>query len=184
MQEPPYHNDNPYTAYGSGSSSQENVPSYNNPSGQNYGNQDQPYSNSSGQNYGNQSQPYGSPSGQNYGNQSQPYGSPVGPGSNQGQNYANQPYGYGSPVQPVGQSNGWAIAGLIVGIISIALCWIPFFDFVPAIVGIILSIVARRRPNQQGLALTGLILSIVGLVISVIYLVILIAAIVSAANSQ
>jgi hypothetical protein len=177
MQEPPNLGNNPYNSYGP--SSQENASPYGNPSGQNYADTNyanQPYGgtpNNAGPNYVNQ--PYGgtpnNPAGPGYGGPASP-------------NYGNQPYGYGTPGQPVSQTNGLALAALIVGIISVVLCWIPFFNFVPAIIGIILGILARRRPEQRGLGLAGLILSIIALVISVVYLIILVAAVIGAANSQ
>jgi hypothetical protein len=188
MQEPPYRNDNPY-----GSSSQENSTQYSNPSGQNYGTPNQSYGSPSGQNYNDPNQSYSNPSGQNYGNPNQSYGNPAGQNYNDpnqtysnpaGQNYGNQPYGYGSPVQPVAQSNGVAIAALIVGIISVVVCWIPFFGLVPPIVGIILGIIGRRKPVQQGISLAGLVLSIVGLVGALVITLLLVAGIIAAANSQ
>ena len=93
-----------------------------------------------------------------------------------------QPYppiqnpGYGLPQQapyyaapyPVASEPGsaMAIAGLILGIISIFTSWFPFFGLVMPIVGIVLSLLGRRAVSKRLLATIGLILSIIALVIS------------------
>ncbi len=66
-------------------------------------------------------------------------------------------------------TNGWGIGGLVLGIVSLLLGFIPFFGFlalVPAPFGIISSIVGLVVKNKKrGLAITGLILSILAIVV-------------------
>lgn len=58
------------------------------------------------------------------------------------------------------------LAGLICGIASLTLCCGCLGEFV-AIVGLILSIIAQQKGEQQ-YSLAGIIVSIVGLVLSII----------------
>lgn len=127
-------------------------------------------------------------------NQNQTYpanGQNVQPASNQpypanGQSAAfnqNQPYGqswqpypqqnYTQPVRAVVcdtmpmKNNNVAIAGLILGILSILGCWIPFWDLILSIAGIICSAIGLSQKGQtNGMAVGGLITSIIGLLLS------------------
>ena len=57
-----------------------------------------------------------------------------------------------------GPSNTWGLAGLIVSLVGLLLCGIL------SPIGLILSIVGLRRPQQRGLAVAGLIIGIIGTV--------------------
>lgn len=68
-----------------------------------------------------------------------------------------------------------AIVGLVLGIISIIACWIPYASFcaiVTGIVGIILSAKGKKAlqaaNEKAAMATVGLVLSIVGLVAGII----------------
>ena len=70
---------------------------------------------------------------------------------------------------------GLAIAALVLGIAGLVLVWLPFLAVVAlpaAIVGLILGIIAMRKGQPKGLALTGVILSGVAILISVISVVV------------
>ncbi len=71
------------------------------------------------------------------------------------------------PMAQPDQNGGFAIAGLILGIVSIPtaffLCGIVF-----GIVGIVLSALGRRSVSRRTMATIGLALSIVGVAITVI----------------
>lgn len=70
---------------------------------------------------------------------------------------------------------GFAIAALVLGIAGLVLVWLPFLAVVAlpaAIVGLILGIVAMRKGQPKGFALTGVILSGVAILISVISMVV------------
>lgn len=52
------------------------------------------------------------------------------------------------------QSNGLAIASMVLGIVSLILtCILPYVSWVLAIVGIVLAAIARKRQNQEWLQL-------------------------------
>ena len=88
--------------------------------------------------------------------------------------YAYQPQGqfnspYNAPVQKPGP-NGFQVASLIVGIISIVCCCWGLFSIIPAtvhILGIILAIVGNKK-GKHGVGTGGLTCSIIGLVLAVI----------------
>lgn len=87
--------------------------------------------------------------------------------------YQQQPY-MGTPETP---KRGLAIAGIVLGALSIVLCWLGL-PIVLAIVGLILSIVAfvaaKKVPqSKKTLSIVGLILNIIGLVLCGIFIAIL-----------
>ncbi len=72
--------------------------------------------------------------------------------------------------------NGLAVAGLVLGILGLALCWLPFIGWLCAIVGIILGAVGMSRAKKiggkgKGMAVAGLICGILGLAIGVLLFV-------------
>ena len=85
---------------------------------------------------------------------------------------------YAQPTQPVmitppvsaTRSNGIAIAGLIMGILSLCFFWFPGVGALFATLGLIFSIigVARRNARAKGCAITGLILSILGMFLFIV----------------
>ncbi|MBR6384437.1 MAG: hypothetical protein IKS56_10700 [Lachnospiraceae bacterium] len=82
-----------------------------------------------------------------------------------------------------GGSKGLSIAGLIIGIASLLCCAIPCLNCVLGLVGLILSIIAKKK-KLGGPATGGLITSIIGLVgafiVIIVWLVIIILNIVKA----
>jgi hypothetical protein len=66
------------------------------------------------------------------------------------------------------QSNGLGVAGLVLGIASIVLCWVPFLGLASGIVGLVCS-VKQRKAFPNGIATGGLVTSIIGTVFSVLY---------------
>ena len=79
------------------------------------------------------------------------------------------PAASGQSAAPAKTTNGWGIAGLVLGIISFLLGCIPFFGFlafVPAPFGVIASIVGMTRKGQKrGMAIAGLVLSILAIIV-------------------
>ena len=70
----------------------------------------------------------------------------------------------GGYVQP--QSNGLAVASLVLGILSIVFVWIPFvglISWILAPVGLVLGLVALSKPYGRGMAIAGTVCSAVGL---------------------
>ena len=79
------------------------------------------------------------------------------------------------PMQQGPKNSGKAIAGMVLGIISLLICYIPYFGIIPSIVGLILSILGRKdvtnKPQEykgNGMAMAGLICSILALITSLI----------------
>ncbi|HEX5441516.1 MAG TPA: hypothetical protein VFW76_11580, partial [Ktedonobacterales bacterium] len=63
-----------------------------------------------------------------------------------------QPQQYGYPAAPVVQpekGGGFAIAGLILGIVSIPIAFFPICGIIVAILGFIFSILGRRAPSKR-----------------------------------
>lgn len=78
---------------------------------------------------------------------------------------------------PSSPSNGIGIAALVVGIVALVLCWIPFLGLVLAIVALVLGIVGIRKASRgeatnKGMAITGVVtggLAIVGGMLSILF---------------
>jgi hypothetical protein len=109
-------------------------------------------------------QPYGQPPvGQ------QPYGqSPYGQSP-----YGQSPYGPGASAA---QGNGKAVAALVLGIVSIVLCWLTFLDALFVVLALIFGFLglndARNRGGRgRGQALAGLICAAVGAVLAIVFTV-------------
>lgn len=84
-------------------------------------------------------------------------------------------------VQPV-RRNGFAVAGLVLGIIALCLFWLPGINVILALLGMIFSVVGvvKRGVGGKGKAITGLVLSLIGLLFSFI----IFAALSSSSNSN
>lgn len=76
------------------------------------------------------------------------------------------PAGY----QPAPQGKGMAIASMVLGIVSIALCVYWFIALPAAIVALILGIIARGKGAGVGMAITGIITGAIGTLIGLGFL--------------
>lgn len=90
---------------------------------------------------------------------------------NQQQNYGQPQPQYGQP--PVVQDNsakGMAVAALVLGILSIILCFAPFVGLGMGIVALCLGVSAKKRlpAGEQGMATAGVVLGIIGIIIGAI----------------
>ena len=77
------------------------------------------------------------------------------------------------------QSNGMAVASLVLGILSILFVWIPFIGLVSWIlapIGLVLGLVALGKPFGRGMAIAGSICSGIGLLGCIGWLVLIGAA--------
>lgn len=78
----------------------------------------------------------------------------------------------GSPA-PQGSRSGMAIAALVLGIVALAISWMPIvnnFAFVVALVGVVLGIIgivgcSRKGKTGKGLAIAGVVLSVVAFIV-------------------
>ena len=110
---------------------------------------------------------------------------PAQPGPVPGPPPEASPYGY-APQQTIiygRQGNGIGIAAGVCGIVSVALCWIPFVDYVSIILGalaVVFGVIGVRIANRtggagKGMAVTGIVCGIVGLAIAIIFLLLIYA---------
>ena len=94
--------------------------------------------------------------------------------------FTDQPGGPGGPPMgaPMGapggqpEGNGMAVAGLVLGIIGLVFCWIPFLGWILALLGIIFGGLGMGKANKiggrgKGLAIGGLVCGVLGLIIGV-----------------
>jgi hypothetical protein len=109
---------------------------------------------------------------QQYGPQqyaAQPYGA---------QPYGAAPHGYpgypGYPQQGSAPGSGMGVAGFVLGLLGVLLCWIPGIGVICATLGIIFGSVGmnqlKRVGGNTGLAVTGLVLGILGALLFVLFL--------------
>ena len=75
------------------------------------------------------------------------------------------------------QGNGMATASLILGICSIALCWLGWIGIICGILAIIFAVVAKNKIKANpsvggaGSAKGGLITGIIGIAIAVVFII-------------
>ena len=96
--------------------------------------------------------------------------------------YTQAPSGYnmnGQPGQPMGGnpygqppqqgSQGFAIAGMVLGILSLVCCCSGYIALVLGVVGMVLSIVSlvQKRPGK-GMAIAGIVCSAVAIVLIIV----------------
>lgn len=68
-----------------------------------------------------------------------------------------------APVQPARSKNGFGTAGLVLSILGLVLCWVPFANLILWFLGFLFSFIGMfKRP--KGKAIAGLVISIVCLV--------------------
>ena len=73
--------------------------------------------------------------------------------------------------------NGMAVAGFVLSIIGLILCWLSLIDLIFVIPAIVFSAIGLRRANRQGrphrgLAIAGLSISVVAAVIVIVLTII------------
>jgi hypothetical protein len=79
------------------------------------------------------------------------------------------------PPQSSQKGNGFAVAALVLGIVALVFCWIPFLNVLSIILGLIglglgvpgLIGSLRGRRSGKGMAITGLVLSVVAMIAAV-----------------
>lgn len=74
------------------------------------------------------------------------------------------------------KNNNMAIVGLVVGIFSLLICWIPFWNLILSIAGIICSAIGLSRKQKSGMAIGGLVSSIIALLISIFIIALYVVA--------
>ncbi len=72
------------------------------------------------------------------------------------------------------QSNGLAVASLVLGILSILFAWIPIIGLIAWILaplGLVFGLVALGKPVGKGMAIAGSICSGIGLLICLLWVI-------------
>ncbi len=72
---------------------------------------------------------------------------------------------------PQSEGKGMAIASMVLGIVSVALCLYWFLSIPAGIVAIVLGVLARRKGVGAGMALAGIITGAVGFVFGLVIVV-------------
>lgn len=76
--------------------------------------------------------------------------------------------GEGQTTASAPQGNGLAVAGLVLGIIALVLFWVPFLNWVLAILGIVFGAVGMSKGKKvgkgRGMGMAGLILGLISLI--------------------
>jgi len=85
--------------------------------------------------------------------------------------------GTGSAVPP---GNGMAVAGFVLSILALILCWLSLIDLIFVVPAIVFSAIGLRRSNRQarphrGLAIAGLSIALVAAVIMIVLTIIYIS---------
>jgi len=66
------------------------------------------------------------------------------------------------------KSRIWGIIALILGIIALILCWVPFLGLLLGLAALIMSIIGIKKQSGKGMAIAGLVLSILALIVAII----------------
>ncbi|MCI9360781.1 MAG: DUF4190 domain-containing protein [Hungatella sp.] len=69
-------------------------------------------------------------------------------------------------IQPK-QSNGMALASMIMGIFALLTCCIPFIQFPLAVIAIVLVILSKKGRPFHGFAIAGLVMAIISVLVSI-----------------
>jgi hypothetical protein len=83
-----------------------------------------------------------------------------------------QPYNY-YPQAPRARANGLALASLLVGIVGLALSWVPFVGLCIGIVALVLGVVASARikrgaSGSKASMITGIVLGSLALLVGAV----------------
>jgi len=73
-----------------------------------------------------------------------------------------------------------AVAGMVLGILALVLCWFPFVNWILALLGIIFGALGIGRANRvgkgKGMAITGLVCGVLGAVLGIVLVVLALSA--------
>lgn len=78
-------------------------------------------------------------------------------------------------VPAANKNNGFGIAGFVLALVGVVFCWVPAFDWVVWILGLVFSVIGVCR-KPRGLAIAGLALSLLGVILIVLVMGVFAAA--------
>ncbi len=103
-----------------------------------------------------------------------PYGQGNGPSPYGQIPYQANPYGRYPERDPEGPDRtGMAVAGLVIGIISVCCCCIPLLNIPLGILAVIFGVLGMKS-SYRGLAIAGLVLGVISLVLGLMMLLLLV----------
>ncbi len=78
--------------------------------------------------------------------------------------------------------SGMAVASLVLGIVSLVLCWIWVVGIPVGILAIVFGVLSKKQPANKGMAMAGLVTGIIGVVLAIVIIVIALTTVNKAAN--
>ena len=67
--------------------------------------------------------------------------------------------------------HGYAVASLVLGILSIVFCCCWYLGLILGVVGLVLAIVAKKNGNDEGICKAGLVLCIIGTALGAVFMI-------------
>lgn len=91
-------------------------------------------------------------------------------------NVTEKPPAYPAPA-PEQPKNGFGVTGLVVGIVGLALSWIPGLNFVLGVVATVFGSLGwwqanRGKATNKGMAIAGFVMGVIGVAIAIGLLII------------
>ncbi len=75
----------------------------------------------------------------------------------------------------VKQGNGMGVAGFVLALLGLILCWVPILNWILWILGLVFSIIGMFKP-KKGLAIAGLVISCLYILLLTVFASIILAA--------
>jgi type II secretory pathway pseudopilin PulG len=78
------------------------------------------------------------------------------------------------------RGNGIAVAGMVLGLVGILLCWANFLGMIPSVLGIIFGAIGWSKANKvgrgKGMAIAGVVCGVVGLILAIVFIMVVMAS--------
>lgn len=75
----------------------------------------------------------------------------------------------------VKQGNGMGVAGFVLALLGLILCWVPILNWILWILGLVFSIIGMFKP-KKGLAIAGLVISCLYILLVIVFASVIMAA--------
>lgn len=73
------------------------------------------------------------------------------------------------------QGNGMGVAGFVLALLGLLLCWVPILDWILWLLGLIFSIIGMFKP-KKGLAIAGLVISCIYILLITVFAGVILAS--------